>query len=502
MTTAATLATPVTYGFQELPPALLSPSPANPRRHMSDEADQQLADSIASVGILEPLIARPVPDPEDASRFAFQVVAGHRRLRAAQLAGLERVPVIVRNLTDTEALEIALIENDQRKDVHPLDEAEAFYALCLKGHTAETLAAKLGRPVRFVQERLRLLGLVPRVAAAFESDRITLGHAQLLAKLAPEQQDQALDACFTAVMNYHDDDDDPDSDGVEELRLNPVHKLKDYIAEHFPLDLGSPETQAEFPELAAAVTAAEAAGATLLLLTEDWGSWQDVPVPGEPLRRQHWSHCRAEDPHARRAVVVQGRNRGAVIWVQLKADLAQERDRATSTQKAAAPSKSEKQFQAEQKRKAEERERQAARRDAILLRGVAALATHRPDTVSAKGLRLFVAAMGNANFYLTPYRDAAAQLGVPVELFEYDFDAEQEEGVDRLGALSTAQLITVASTMAVLAAAAANEDGAAQAFATFGVDLPAIEAAYDAEQAAQAPPAKPAKGGRRKGAAS
>lgn len=492
-----TFAEPITLGFRHLPVAWLKPSPANPRRHMSDEADQQLADSITAVGILEPLIARPLGAPQD--NAGYEVVAGHRRLRAAQLAGVDEVPVIVKHLTDTEALEIALIENDQRKDVHPLDEAEAFASLLkVSAYSAIGLAAKLGRPLRFVQDRLRLLDLTPELAAAFESDHITLGHAQLIAKLTPEQQRTALKACFTPVMNFGDSED-ADDEGVEELRLNPVHKLKDYIAEEFPLDLGSPETQAEFPELAAAMTAAEAAGATVLLLSEDWGGWQDAPVPGEPLRRQHWSHCKAGDPHARRGVVVQGRNRGAVIWVQLKADLVQERDRATSTAKPA-PSKAEKQFQAEQKRKQQERERQAARRNAILLRGVAALATHRPDTVSAKGLRLFVAAMGNANFYPTPYRDAAAQLGVPVELFEYDFYAEQEEGVDRLGALSTAQLITVASTMAVLAAAAANEDGAAQAFATFGVDLPAIEAAYDAEQAAQAPPAKPAKGGRRKGA--
>src|SRR5262245_49142916 len=194
-------AMPVTekLGFRDLPIAALFASPHNPRRHHYEAADADLVESVRQVGILEPLIARPLTDwdadePEDAR---YEVVAGHRRLQAAKIAGLVTVPAIVRTLSDAEALEIAVIENNQRKDVHPLDEAEAFQELLNRGaYTAVSLAQKLGRPARYVTDRLRLLSLIPAATKVFERDEISLGHALALARLTDEQQQGALDACF------------------------------------------------------------------------------------------------------------------------------------------------------------------------------------------------------------------------------------------------------------------------------------------------------------------
>ncbi len=178
--------------------SLLSESKTNPRRIFEDAALKELAASIRTQGVLSPLLVRPLTEQ------GFEIVAGARRYRAAQMAEQAAVPVRIVNLTDAEALEAQLIENLQRRDVHPLEEAQGFRALLNleePKYTVEQIAAKTGKSPAYVTARLRLTELVSVVVEAFYRDEIGVGHALLLAKLQPDQQEQALAACFKEVWN-------------------------------------------------------------------------------------------------------------------------------------------------------------------------------------------------------------------------------------------------------------------------------------------------------------
>jgi ParB family chromosome partitioning protein len=134
----------------------------------------------------------------------FEIVAGARRYRAAQMAEVATVPVRIVNLTDAEAMEAALVENLIRSDVHPMEEATGFarlLALDEPKYSIEQLAARTGKNPAYVAARLKLVDLVPNAVEAFYRDEIGVGHALLLAKLQPDQQEQALAACFKEVYN-------------------------------------------------------------------------------------------------------------------------------------------------------------------------------------------------------------------------------------------------------------------------------------------------------------
>jgi ParB family chromosome partitioning protein len=166
----------------------LKESVYNPRRHFDDKQLADLVESIKSKGILNPLLVRPV-------NGHLEIVGGARRFRAAQAAGLEQVPVIVRTLSDTEALEVAVIDNLQRVDVHPLDEAEGYSALLDQQDThydVAAIAAKVGKSTSYVYQRLKLVDLIEPAKKAFWKEQFTAGHAVLIARLRPEDQKEVL----------------------------------------------------------------------------------------------------------------------------------------------------------------------------------------------------------------------------------------------------------------------------------------------------------------------
>ena len=159
----------------------LRPGRFQPRRRMSDAELDELAQSIAAKGILQPLLVRRIP--EDPA--AFEIVAGERRWRAAQKAGLHEVPVVIRELADGEALEAALVENLQREDLSPLEEAEGFRRLMEEfGHTQEALGKVVGKSRSHVANCLRLLTLPDPVKALIDSGELTAGHARALVTAA------------------------------------------------------------------------------------------------------------------------------------------------------------------------------------------------------------------------------------------------------------------------------------------------------------------------------
>lgn len=138
-----------------LPLASIRPNPRQPRKRFAEESLKELADSIREKGLLQPLLVRPQGD-------GYELVAGERRYRAALMAGLQEVPAVVKDLTDREALELALVENLQREDLSPVEEARGYQALLEMGLTQEEVARRVGKARSTVANALRLLQLPPR----------------------------------------------------------------------------------------------------------------------------------------------------------------------------------------------------------------------------------------------------------------------------------------------------------------------------------------------------
>jgi ParB family chromosome partitioning protein len=160
-----------------VPIEFLRPSPLQPRRRFAEEELDGLARSIREKGVLQPLLVRPAPDGAP----GYEIVAGERRWRAAQRAGLHELPIQVRTLADRDVLELALVENLQRADLGPLEEARAYRRLIDEfGHDAEEIGAVLGRSRSHIANTLRLLALPEPVAALLEEGRLSAGHARAL----------------------------------------------------------------------------------------------------------------------------------------------------------------------------------------------------------------------------------------------------------------------------------------------------------------------------------
>ena len=172
----------------EIATSRIQPNPHQPRKRFDPEGLASLTASIAEHGVLQPILVTEVVD-------GYQLVAGERRLRAAQAAGLERIPAVVRQLADRDQLELALVENLQREDLDPLETADAYRQLIDDfGLSQDEVAMRVGRARSTVANTLRLLELAPGVQAAVADGRLSEGHGRALGGLAPELQDRVLDS--------------------------------------------------------------------------------------------------------------------------------------------------------------------------------------------------------------------------------------------------------------------------------------------------------------------
>ncbi len=156
----------------------LVPSPYQPRQYFDKEKLQELAQSIRENGILQPIVARKL------NSGAFEIIAGERRWRASQLAGLHEVPVILKEISNKEALELAIIENVQREDLNPIEEAESYQRLAAEFQlTQQQIAEKVGKDRATVANALRLLSLDPQVRQMLVDGKISVGHSKVLLSL-------------------------------------------------------------------------------------------------------------------------------------------------------------------------------------------------------------------------------------------------------------------------------------------------------------------------------
>jgi ParB family chromosome partitioning protein len=164
-------------GVQQLAVDVLEPSPFQPRKEMDDTALGELADSIAQRGILQPLLVRPHPGRDG----VYQIIAGERRWRAAQRAQLHEVPVLVRALSDSDAMAAGLVENLQREDLNPIEEAEGYRRLMVEFQmTQDVLGEAIGKSRAHISNAMRILKLPEKVLAMVRDGRLSAGHARAL----------------------------------------------------------------------------------------------------------------------------------------------------------------------------------------------------------------------------------------------------------------------------------------------------------------------------------
>ena len=175
------------------------PNPYQPRKVFHNDSLQELAASIQEYGVIQPLIVRNMEN-------GFELVAGERRLRASKLAGLQQVPVIVKEFTDKEVAELAMIENLQREDLHFLEEAEGFQQLITSfDFTQEELARRMGKNQSTIANKLRLLKLIPEVRAVIATEKLTERHARSLLKIDDARlQMEVLDIIREKALNVRE----------------------------------------------------------------------------------------------------------------------------------------------------------------------------------------------------------------------------------------------------------------------------------------------------------
>lgn len=208
--------------FEEIPTSAVRSNVHQPRRSFPESSIQELAASIREVGILQPLVVRVTEE-------GFELIAGERRLRAAREAGLDRVPVLIRQAHEGESMELALVENLQREDLNPLETAAAYQALMESfGLSRDQLAARLGKSRAAVTNTLRLVQLPESVKNMLSEGRLSEGHARSL--LALEEEDQMLEMAAK----------------VESQRLS-VRKLEQMVRERLSKGVQSSKDEAPQP---------------------------------------------------------------------------------------------------------------------------------------------------------------------------------------------------------------------------------------------------------------
>lgn len=287
---------------------LLKPWPDNPRPRARRSAadDAELLASVKTDGVLQSLVVRP--DGKAGNGKGYLIVCGERRYHAAVAAGLSHVPATVRDLTDAQALAIALTENIQRRDMHPLDEADGIAELqkidpALK--TPAALAAKLGLPESHVRRRLKLRRLGKTARSAFLGDAITAQHAELLTGVTnPKDQDEALErGAFYEIFGAEVKNAIKSGDWAEVRdHMAPIAFLREWIRDHTVVDIRDETVQQEFPEVRELVASTpKASAATVLQLSE-----ARYRSPAGTIPLDQWRVAKKKCAKTERGVVVHG----------------------------------------------------------------------------------------------------------------------------------------------------------------------------------------------------
>lgn len=239
--------------FQELPIDSLSPSPTNPRKRFNEKELQDLAASIKEKGVMQPILARPMPGLFE----SYEIVAGERRWRASKLAGLETIPATVRELDDIETLQLQIIENMQRSDLHPLEEAQALQnmlqATGSNGHkqwTHEELGAKIGKSRSYVFASLNLLKLSNFAKDKFLEDKFGRETALLISRIPGEKlQERLVKDISERELSYRAAKDYIHRDFTFDLTKATWDKFDETVLAETPSCAKCPKRSGNYPEL-------------------------------------------------------------------------------------------------------------------------------------------------------------------------------------------------------------------------------------------------------------
>ncbi len=177
----------------------IEPNKEQPRKHFNQEALMQLAESIGQHGVLQPILVSPLQEG------GYRIIAGERRWRAARMAGLSEIPAVVKEYSDDEVLQLALIENLQREDLNPVEEAQGYYRLCEDyGLTQEQVAKVVGRSRPAIANALRLLRLEDEVLRMIELGQLSAGHARTLLSFPAEEQSKYADLVLAKELSVRE----------------------------------------------------------------------------------------------------------------------------------------------------------------------------------------------------------------------------------------------------------------------------------------------------------
>jgi ParB/RepB/Spo0J family partition protein len=293
--------------LENVPLECIRVSPTNPRKHFNEAQLAELAESIKQQGVAQPILVRPIPKDERAAPpLHFEIVAGERRYRASKLAGMPSIPAIVRELDDAQALEIQVVENLQRADLHPLEEAEG-YELLMKLHkySAEQLADKVGKSKAYIYGRLKLCALEPDARKAFYAGKLTSSTALLVARI-PVKQLQARAVGELTKSRFHG------SDAVMSTR-----EAQEHIHRNYMLALGSAPFQTTdaklIPKAGACVTCPKRTGNQ----PELFADVDSADVCTDPdcygRKRDAWAVIRIVQAKAAGQVVIEGKEAAKVF---------------------------------------------------------------------------------------------------------------------------------------------------------------------------------------------
>lgn len=248
----------------------LSEHPQNPRKTFDAERLAELVESVRQQGILNPLLVRPL-DPA-APDGGYQILAGARRFRAAAKAGLPQVPAIVRDLDDTAAFEVVVIDNLQRADLHPLEEAYGYHQLMRPsvGYSVGRVADRVGRSISYVYDRLKLLSLTKEAQQLFREGAITTAHAVILARLTPADQKRAIGKpgegpLLERERTLFDPTDKSSRDSVKPIS---VRELQAWVDKHVRFDATAADPML-FPDTVEAVQEAKEEELKIVPITHD-----------------------------------------------------------------------------------------------------------------------------------------------------------------------------------------------------------------------------------------
>lgn len=299
-------------------------SPENPRTHYDQALLAELAESLKATGQLTPALARP------RKKGGFELAAGHRRFRAAKLAGIEGLICSIRTMDDKTFLEVLTIENLQRDDLHPLEEAQGYASLMkTAGYDVAKIATRIGKSIKYVYDRVKLLQLNPRARKLFLDGKIEAGHAIILARLASADQDR--------VMGREEGDEDIEFNGLEgglfthesaeslfaggddeaddEVKPVSVRELQSYINKHVRLDHTVADLPDLFPDAALAIRDAQEMNIKLVYITYDSQVHPEAKKDGQriygPASWKRADGTKAFDPDEYK----QAQSKGCADWV-------------------------------------------------------------------------------------------------------------------------------------------------------------------------------------------